>query len=110
MEQALLVTDVESLGGLTDVLRGQPGFKLAFALDELVQAFALDQGPGQVMHAAGGTDVQEGHHSRMLALLERAHLAAGDAHVPHAAPGQDLDGVPLVVVLRLGLVNRPHTA
>ncbi len=39
-----------------------------------------------------------------------ADLAAGDADVPHAAPRQHLDGVPLVVGLGLGLVDRAHAA
>ena len=62
------------------------------------------------MHAAGGADIDERHDGGMLALLEGADLAAGDADVPHAAARQHLDGVPLVVGLVVRLVNRPHAA
>src|SRR5262245_29280320 len=47
---------------------------------------------GQVVHAFGGADVDERHDGGVLALLEEADLAAGDADVPRAAARQDLDG------------------
>ena len=86
------------------------GLQLALGGDDLVEGLALDEGPGQVVHAAGGAHVHEGHDGRVLARLEGAHLAAGDADVPHAPPRQHLDGVPLVVGLRLRLVDRAHAA
>ena len=46
----------------------------------------------------------------MAELLEGANLAAGQADVPHAAPRQDLDGVPLAIGLGKRLVNRAHAA
>src|SRR5216683_3750720 len=46
----------------------------------------------------------------MFALIEGAHLPARDPHVPHASPGQNLDGIPLVVIFAESLVNGSHAA
>jgi hypothetical protein len=110
VEQAVRVRRRQALGRLEDVVGGHARRHPLLALDQLLQRLALDQRPGQVVHAARRAHVHERHHRRVPALLEGPHLAPGDADVPHAAPGEDLDGVALVVVLVHRLVDRAHAA
>jgi len=110
VEQALLMALFQPLGGLQDVVGGLLRIELALAFDDFVERLALDERPSQVVHSAGRADIHKGDDGRMLALLEGTHFAACDAHVPHAAPRQNLDGVPAVVRFRLSLVDGAHAA
>ena len=62
VKQALLMAQVESFGSLEGVLRRLLRRQFPFRLDHLVQRRALDERPGQVVHAARRADVHEGHH------------------------------------------------
>ena len=53
------------------------GVSLPFSLDDLVQRLALDQRPGQVVHAAGGADVHERHHRRDAGTARRSAPCGG---------------------------------
>ena len=60
------------------------------------------------MHTASGAHVNERHNRGVLALLKRAHLAASDADVPHAAAWQYFDGIPPVVGFVACFIDRAH--
>ena len=104
------MADVEPLGRLHADQSGETRRQLTLPLNEVIESFALDQRPGQIMGAACGSHVHNRHDARMLAVLNGPHLTPGNADVPHASPRQDLDGVPFVVVLGERFVDRPHAA
>ena len=68
------------------------------------------QRPHQVVQTARSADVHKRHDRGVGEAAEGSHLSTRKAHVPHAAPGQDLDGIVAVVVFRGGLVDLAHAA
>ena len=110
MEDAVLMADVQPVGDLQCVIGGYVRGQFALPRQDRFHALAFDHRPGEVMQAAGGADIHEGHDRGLVEVLEGTHLAAGQADVPHAAPRQHLDGVPLIVLLGERLVDRTHAA
>ena len=86
MEQALLMANIEAFPDQQANVGRFPGGQLPFGRDGFFEGFALHERPGQVVHATGGANIDEGNHGGMTALLEGTNLAAGNADVPQTAP------------------------
>ena len=110
VEDIVLVGRVHPLRDLDADERRLRRGQSPFVLDVRFERTPFRHRPNQVVQTAGGADIDERHDGRVLELAERADLAAGQAHVPHTAAGEDFHRVVRSVVFRGRFEHLAHAA